>query len=182
MRKRDFIYLVLGLGLFGLAATTVLAPGAVLRKLPLMEALSSASGPLSLGVLAASSLVVLMYALWSARPSETDLKNLDPGIPPETPEDAGGEFVGEKIDEMIEAGDEEHLRERFRATAKQLAGEESLRDGSWTGSRIAACFVNADLKYPLLERLREWLESEDQTLERRTRKTVEALEEVYRDE
>ncbi|MFB6180261.1 MAG: hypothetical protein ABEJ93_00125 [Candidatus Nanohalobium sp.] len=98
------------------------------------------------------------------------------------------ELVQEESDSLEMAFENHVNREKFRSAVEMvLIGEkgfseeeafEAISEGSWTNDKVAAAFVETDLSYPILERLREWLEDSG-TMDRRISKTVEAIEEVY---
>lgn len=70
----------------------------------------------------------------------------------------------------------EVLKKQHEHTTKE--SEEIIKSGAWTEDDVAAAFIDTDLKYPWIERIREWLE-EDETLERRVKSTVNAVEKLH---
>lgn len=84
--------------------------------------------------------------------------------------------------------DREEAIERLRDTVERVlvqgrghTGEQAseiIAAGDWTDDRVAAAFIDTGITYPILERLREWLE-ETGTLERRVERTVRAIERLH---
>lgn len=56
---------------------------------------------------------------------------------------------------------------------------EAVKKGTWTDDKVAAAFLHKELKYPIFGRLREWLEEEDESFERRVSRAVKAVENLY---
>lgn len=76
-------------------------------------------------------------------------------------------------------------RERLQTAVKHIleekghsAPEQAIEDGSWTDDRVAAAFVSETCSYPILDRLRSWLE-QDGTAPRRLKRTVKAMNTTY---
>lgn len=86
---------------------------------------------------------------------------------------------------------EKEARKELRKTTKEVLKrqkgyktsetEEIVHSGDWTNDKVAAAFIDTNIKYPLIERLREWLE-EDETLERRANRTLNAVEKLHMEE
>lgn len=83
---------------------------------------------------------------------------------------------------------EKEAREELRKTVKQVLrrqhnhrvaeADEIISSGGWTDDKVSAAFIDTGIKYPILERLREWLE-EDETLDRRINRAVDAVEDLH---
>jgi hypothetical protein len=131
-------------------------------------------------------LVTGAYALLSFRPgSPEEETGLAFQKQPETPEDPEGElaFSLEDMDAEKERKEIRNVIEEALVNGKSMNEEEAqewIEDGSWTDDRVAAGFVDSSLRYPIIERLREWLEEEG-TEERRLRRTAKALEELEKE-
>ena len=99
---------------------------------------------------------------------------------PETVEDPEEDLRFELI-----AGPGE-IRETVREVLEMQHGysrdeaQQMIENGGWTSSGIPSAFIEDSLNYPVLERLREWLEDSG-TEERRLRKTVDAVEKLHRE-
>jgi hypothetical protein len=59
--------------------------------------------------------------------------------------------------------------------------ERVIEDGDWTDDGVAAAYVESSVDYPVLERLREWLEDSG-TQERRLKRAVNAVERLHEGE
>lgn len=126
-----------------------------------------------------------LYGLQSFRfggIEESDVK-LNPESSPEKAMDKGEKH-------SLEFGWSEHeeAREEMRETLVKVLmdnhncseeeAEEMYREGDWTDSKTAAAFICKEITYPMLERLKEWLEEEG-TFKRRRRKAVEEIEKLH---
>jgi len=54
----------------------------------------------------------------------------------------------------------------------------AIEKGFWTEDPVSAAFVSEELQFPLVDRLRAWLE-EDNTFNRRLVRTVKSIEKLY---
>jgi hypothetical protein len=121
-------------------------------------------------------------ASFRVRPRRTGLF-LNSGEYPEMVVDRSEDL---KID--FNHGEESEEREEFRSTVKRILeeekglsedeAEEEIETGGWTSDRVSAAFIDSSVKYPLLERLRDWLE-EKGTFERRVDRTVKSVEKLH---
>lgn len=171
---------VIGLLLISAAVAVTLNPG-IASQIPVPEP----------GTLATTAVVMIiaavfaLYGLKSFRVSGIDDSMLSLQIE-EKPEIAKDSKEELKLDFSWKT--EKEAREELRKTVKQVLkrqhnqseseAEELVSSGDWTGDNVAAAFTDIHVKYPILERLREWLE-EDETLERRVNRTVNAVEELH---
>lgn len=129
-----------------------------------------------------------LYGLQSSRfggIEDSDLK-LNPRSSPE-------EAMNEEGKHSLEFGWDEHekSREEIRETlirvlmdkrnCSEEGAKEIYREGEWTDSKTAAAFICREISYPILERLKEWLE-EKGTFERRRKKAVEEIEKLHEGE
>ena len=124
--------------------------------------------------------VLLFYALraFSIDSPEAENLYLRSDNLPETVEDPDSDL-------KLELKDND---ERFRETVKDLLieiyrksdeeAETMISNGGWTENGVAAAYVDRSVSYPILERLREWIEDLG-TEERRRREAVEAIENLY---
>lgn len=77
----------------------------------------------------------------------------------------------------------------FRDTVREVLMEEKglsdeeadqkLEAGSWTEDRVSAAYVDENVNYPIIERLRDWLEDR-RTEKRRAENTVKSIEKLHR--
>ncbi len=124
--------------------------------------------------------VLLFYALraFSIDTPEAEELYLRPDNPPETVEDPEGDLKLEMKD------NDERFRETVKDVLKEIYGkseeeaENLIESGEWTENGVAAAYVDKSVSYPVLERLREWIEDSG-TEERRRSETVEAIENLY---
>lgn len=126
-----------------------------------------------------------LYGLKSFRVSSIDDSMLSLQIE-EKPEIAKDNKEDLKLD--LNWRKEDEAREEMRKTVKQVLrrqhghskseAEENISTGKWTDDQVSAAFIDTGIKYPVIERLREWLE-EDETLERRVNRAVDAVEELH---
>jgi hypothetical protein len=124
-------------------------------------------------------------ASFRVRPRRTGLF-LNSGEYPEMVVDRSEDL---KID--FNHGEESEEREEFRSTVKRILeeerglseaeAEEEIENGNWTSDRVSAAFIDSGVRYPLLERLRDWLE-EDGTFERRVERTVKSVEKLHEED
>lgn len=171
---------VIGL-LFVLSAVAVtLKPGLVSQlPFPVPGNLATAA------VVMIIALVFGLYGLKSFRVSSIDDSMLSLQIEekPEIAKDSNEELKLE-----FNWQNEKEAREELRKTVNQVLrrqhnrsvaeAEEIISSGEWTDDQVSAAFIDTGIKYPVLERLREWLE-EDETLARRLNRAVDAVEELH---
>ncbi len=142
----------------------------------------------ALGITALIMLLFGLYGLKSFRVSNVSKSDLTLQLEQEP------EMVKDRFDDLaiqFEWKNEEEARKIMRDTVKQVLeqqknksteeADEIVAEGEWTDNRVAAAFIDTGIKYPLLERLREWLEEEG-TLERRINTTVKAVEELHEED
>jgi hypothetical protein len=145
-----------------------------------------------LGTFQGAAVVILLivvfglYGLSSFRISSVEESDLEIKLntEPETVEDDSADL---KI--QFSWSDREEGRADMRDTVGEILMQhrnytaeeatEAVKTGGWTDDKVAAAFIHKGLKYPLFERLREWLEEEEETFERRIGRTVESIEELY---
>lgn len=124
--------------------------------------------------------VLLFYALraFSIDAPEPEELYLRPDSPPETVEDPEEDL---KLEMKGKDG-------RFRGTVKDVLkeihgkteeeAENLIQTGEWAENGVAAAYVDESVSYPVIERLREWIEDSG-TEERRRRNAVEEIEDLY---
>jgi hypothetical protein len=125
-----------------------------------------------------------LYGVISFRASGMEEDDLapDPDPVPEMVEDDPTTVIA------FEWDDDEQARTTLTGTVEDVLvhehgygrgeAEGAVRDGSWTRDRVAAAFIDTGITYPVLERLRSWLE-EDGTADRRLERTVRSIEDLY---
>lgn len=137
-------------------------------------------------VLTVVVLVVLgLYGMLSFGVSGIDRSGLGidmDEIPELVRDPAADRVLGSDWDGREEAIDQ--LRDTVERVLVQKQGltedraSEVIAVGDWTDDRVAAAFIDPTITYPILERLREWLE-ETGTLDRRVERTVRAIERLH---
>lgn len=180
MSKLRKIFAVTGL-LFIAAAVALTVQPEILNRLNLPEI----SGGPAAAVIALLMLLFGFYGLKSFRVSS--LKDADLTLQLSTEP----EMVKDRMEDLaiqFNWESEEQGRKEMRKTVKQVLRQQhnysseeatnSIENGDWTDNSVSAAFIETDLKYPLLERLREWLE-EDGTLDRRINTAVKSVEELH---
>lgn len=107
---------------------------------------------------------------------DADELYLSPEIRPEDIEDPDDALV---IQGSLE-------RDELRQTVRKILEDKGIDEtekyidqGLWTDNKIAKAFIEESINYPVIERLREWIEDSG-TNERRESEAVNALEELYR--
>lgn len=138
-----------------------------------------------IGALLFLIMVFGLYGLQSFRLSSVDRSDMTLEVE-ENPESVKDK--GERHSVQFQWDDEEHARREIRDTLGDVlmdqydcSAEEATKiveTGEWTDNGVAAAFVYKGIKYPLIERLREWLEEEG-TFDRRLKNTVEAMEKLH---
>jgi hypothetical protein len=129
-----------------------------------------------------------LYGLKSFRVSSVETSDLTLQL------DTEPEMVKDRMEDLaikLEWESEEQAREEMRETVKQVLrqqhgyspeeADKSVENGDWTDNQVAAAFLDTGLKYPYIERIREWLEEEG-TLERRIKTSINAVEELHEGE
>lgn len=179
MSKVRKLFLVLGLALIGAAVFLTIRPETGLPAF--LEGLGSG------GTIAIMILLVIVFGLYgliSFRASSMEEDDLapDPEPVPEMVEDDEAKVI------RFDWTDDQQARESLAATAEDVLVHEhgyereeaagAIERGAWTRDRVAAAFIDTGITYPVLERLRGWLEDEG-TFERRLERTVAAIEELY---
>ncbi len=174
---------ILGFSLVAAAVAIALQPGLLSQvNVPQIGQLPA------LGITALIMLIFGLYGLKSFRVSNVSKSDLTLQLEQEP------EMVKDRFDDLaiqFEWKNEEEARKVMKDTVKQVLrqqknnsseeAEEIVAEGEWTDNRVAAAFIDTGIKYPLLERLREWLEEEG-TLERRINTTVKAVEELHEED
>jgi len=171
--------LVLGLAFIGAAVLLTLRPET--GRPGFLEGLGTVS---TIAITILLVIVFGLYGLVSFRSSSMDEEDMapDPDPVPEMVEDDLATVIG------FDWEDVEGARSSLAGTVEDVlvrehgySSEEASRvveEGSWTRDRVAAAFIDTGVTYPVLERLRGWLE-EDGTVDRRLERTVIAIEELY---
>lgn len=174
---------ILGFGLVAAAVAIALQPGLVSQlSIPEIGQLPA------IGITALIMLLFGLYGLKSFRVSNVSKSDLTLQLEQEP------EMVKDRFDDLaiqFEWETEKEAREDMRNTVKHVLeqqknhtteeAEEIVAEGDWTDNRVAAAFIDTGIKYPLLERLREWLEEEG-TLERRINTTVKSVEQLHEED
>lgn len=173
------LFLVLGLICIGAAVVLTVRPE---TGLP-----AGLEGIGTVSTIAITLLLVIvfgLYGLLSFRASGMEEDELvpDPEPVPELVEDDETTVIGFDWDDDEQARAslsrtvEEVLVSEHGYTEDEAAG--AVGNGSWTRDRVAAAFIDTGITYPVLERLRGWLEDEG-TFDRRLERTVRAIEGLY---
>ena len=174
---------LLGFGLVAAAAAIALRP----------QLLSQANIPNigtipAVGITAVLMLLFGLYGFKSFRVSNVEKSDLTLQLEQEP------EMVKDRLKDLaiqLDWSSEEEARPDMRKTVRKVLekqknhsankAEDIIKEGEWTDNRLSAAFVETGIKYPILERLREWLE-EGEALERRINSTIKSIEKLHEEE
>ncbi len=105
----------------------------------------------------------------------------------EEPELVQEETTGLKLDLEDVSANQDIFRETVKEVLMEERGlsdeeaEQRIETGSWTEDKVSAAYIDDDVNYPIIERLKDWLEDRG-TGERRAENTVESIEKLHRGE
>ena len=131
-------------------------------------------------------LILGLYSLSSFR--TTKLENKEVSLKPDNPIETVKE---PKITPKLKLNyqNEKEAREELRKLVKKIItreygkdksfAEQAIQNQEWTNQKVSAAFIEPTINYPLTERLREWLEKEEETLERRLKTTTGSIENLH---
>lgn len=180
MSKIRKISALTGLIFIAVAATLTIQPDLLSQvNLPELDA-----GPAT----AITALLMLLFGLYGLKSFRvSSVKNSDLTIQLDT----APEMVKDRMEDLsiqFNWETEEQARKEMRKTVDQVLrqqhnysseeADKAIKEGAWTENRVSAAFIDIELKYPFLERLRKWLEEEG-TLDRRINTTVKSVEKLH---
>lgn len=169
-RVRNIIGLI-GIGLVGMAVYGLLAPD----RVPEPSVTLTGSVVIVLLVLGMTGIGVLAF-----RSSRIDTNAL---LTYHHRPEQSHESVGPNTRTLADRASID--RQALQDTLTMILQERGVRDietiiaeGTWTDDRVAAAFVTEDQSYPIIDRLRAWLEQEGTTA-RRLKRTIQAMEQQH---
>lgn len=131
--------------------------------------------------------ILAIYSLTSLRTTKLEQKEIS--METKGPiEDVKEPKVTPKL--QLDYQDEKQARKELRTLVKKIItreygkdenfAEQAIQNQEWTNQKVSAAFIEPEINYPLIERLREWLEKEEEeTLERRLKITTNSIENLH---